>query len=39
MYGKILNTVINVMFITYLLLLISFYFLHEGIKENVNTIN
>ena len=39
MYGKLLNTIINILFITYLLLLISFYFLHEGIKENVNNIN
>ena len=39
MYGKMLNTIINIMFITYLLLLVSFYFLHEGIKENVNNIN
>lgn len=39
MYGKILNTIINIMFITYLLLLVSFYFLHEGVKENINNIN
>lgn len=39
MYGKMLNTIINIMFITYLLLLVSFYFLHEGIKSNINNIN
>ncbi|MCQ2977292.1 MAG: hypothetical protein MJ232_04680 [archaeon] len=39
MYGKLLNTIINIIFITYLLLLVSFYFLHEGIKENINNIN
>lgn len=39
MYGRILNTIINIMFITYLLLLVSFYFLHEGMRENINNIN
>lgn len=39
MYGKMLNTIINIMFITYLLLLVSFYFLHEGVKENINNLN
>jgi hypothetical protein len=39
MAGKIAGTVITLMFLTFMVFLISFYFLHMIIKENVNDLN
>ncbi len=39
MIGRMLNTIINILFMTYILLLIAFFFLHETLKSNVNEVN
>ncbi len=39
MYGRLLNTIVNIIFLSFMVLLVSFYFLHEAVKENINTIN
>lgn len=39
MAGKIAGTILTLMFLTFMVFLISFYFLHMSIKENVNDIN
>jgi hypothetical protein len=39
MAGKIAGTVLTLMFLTFMVFLISFYFLHMSIKENVNDLN
>lgn len=39
MIGRLLSTIVNILFITYMVLLISFFFLHESLKNNINEIN
>ncbi|HBY19554.1 MAG: hypothetical protein A2Y24_02905 [Clostridiales bacterium GWE2_32_10] len=39
MIGRMLNTIITILFLTYVILLISFFFLHEVLKNNINEIN
>lgn len=39
MAGKIAGTVLTLMFLTFMVFLISFYFLHMSIKENINDLN
>lgn len=39
MIGRLLNTIITILFMTYIILLISFFFLHEALKNNVNQVN
>ncbi|HAN09030.1 MAG TPA: hypothetical protein DCP90_00270 [Clostridiales bacterium] len=39
MIGRLLNTIVNILVMTYMVLLISFFFLHENLKSNVNEIN
>ncbi|HCC07582.1 MAG TPA: hypothetical protein DEP72_05425 [Clostridiales bacterium] len=39
MIGRLLNTIVNILFMIYMVLLISFFFLHESLKNNINEIN
>lgn len=39
MIGRLLNTVINILFLTYIILLISFFFLHQTLKSNIEELN
>ena len=39
MAGKIAGTILTLAFLTFMVFLISFYFLHMSIKENVNDLN